>query len=325
MSSRKHIDRSLPALAFLALFLASLTLRPQARDSVELRAAGGDSIYSGPLISEATGMETAWDIPKNPLVDSLLPADKHLAEQVRRGFDFFTNTSKTAPRFSGNTLSCSNCHLNAGQREKALPLVGIGAAFPEYNKRQGRLISLEDRIVGCFERSMNSTGVKQGSKRVVVRPSNNDHEVLAISSYLTWLSRGMQVGEKLPWRGLNAIPSEKLIPVKDLDPGVGKRLFLEKCTNCHGDDGQGVEIGDKKAGPLWGPNSWNDGAGAARVYTLAGMIRYMMPYLAPGSLTDEEAQQIAAFITSQPRPKYPFKAGDYTTEPLPADAVYYKR
>ena len=55
-----------------------------------------------------------------------------------------------------------------------------------------------------------------------------------------------------------------------------------------------MQIGDKKAGPLWGDGSWNDGAGAARVYTLAGIIRYSMPYLSPGSLTDEEAQQVAA-------------------------------
>ncbi len=82
-------------------------------------------------------------------------------------------------------------------------------------------------------------------------------------------------------------------------------------------------MGDKKPGPLWGPDSWNDGAGASRVYTLAGIIRYAMPYLDPGSLTDQEAQELAAFITSKPRPSYPFKAQDYLTEKLPADSVYY--
>jgi thiosulfate dehydrogenase len=100
-------------------------------------------------------------------------------------------------------------------------------------------------------------------------------------------------------------------------------LFLERCTTCHGTDGQGVFVGDKRPGPLWGPDSWNDGAGAARVYTLAGIIRYSMPYLNPGSLTDEEAQHLAAFINSKPRPAFPFKTSDYRTEKLPADGVYY--
>ena len=73
---------------------------------------------------------------------------------------------------------------------------------------------------------------------------------------------------------------------------------------------------------MWGPGSWNDGAGAARIYTLAGIIRYAMPYLDPGSLSDEEAQQIAAFITSKPRPAYPFKQDDYiTTGPPPMPCI----
>ena len=85
-----------------------------------------------------------------------------------------------------------------------------------------------------------------------------------------------------------------------------------------------MQIGDKKAGPLWGADSWNDGAGAARVYTLAGIIRYTMPYLNPGSLTDEEAQDVAAFINAKPRPAYPFKSRDYPGAKVPPDAVYYR-
>lgn len=98
---------------------------------------------------------------------------------------------------------------------------------------------------------------------------------------------------------------------------------MENCRACHADDWQGVQIGDKKVGPLWGPASWNDGAGAARIYTLAGIFRYAMPYLNPGSLTDEEAQQIAAYINSIPRPEYPLKGDDYRIERIPTDAVYY--
>jgi thiosulfate dehydrogenase len=102
-------------------------------------------------------------------------------------------------------------------------------------------------------------------------------------------------------------------------------VFTERCQSCHGADGQGVQIGDKKAGPLWGPDSWNDGAGASRVYTLAGILRYSMPYLDPGNLSDEDAQHVAAFITSQPRPRYPFKDRDYAGGKVPVDAVYYRR
>jgi thiosulfate dehydrogenase len=113
--------------------------------------------------------------------------------------------------------------------------------------------------------------------------------------------------------------------VKKLDPKLGKVLFDELCSGCHGRDGQGVIFSGRRPGPLWGSNSWNDGAGAARTYTLAGMIRSWMPYLNPGRLTDEQAQHIAAYITSQQRPAFPFKNKDYLKEKIPVDAVYYKQ
>jgi len=86
-----------------------------------------------------------------------------------------------------------------------------------------------------------------------------------------------------------------------------------------------MHIKPKHPGPLWGPNSWNDGAGAARTYTLAGMIRNWMPYLNPGFLTDEQALQIAAYITSQSRPSFPYKDQDYLKNRIPVDAVYYRQ
>jgi thiosulfate dehydrogenase len=269
------------------------------------------------LIPATTTMVTAWQIPQDPRQD-LAVADARLADQIRWGYRIFTDTPHEAPRFTGGSVSCMNCHLNAGQRERALPLVGVAGMFPEYNTRAARLISLADRVVDCFMRSENATG-----RGVEELPTPMSKEVLAVSAYLTWLARGHSVGMNPPWRGRNTIPSDRLIPVSKIDPKAGESIYSERCVSCHGADGQGVQIGDKKAGPLWGPGSWNDGAGAARVYTLAGIVRYTMPYLNPGSLTDEEAQQVAAFITSKPRPVYPFKNRDYSGSKIPADAVYY--
>jgi thiosulfate dehydrogenase len=264
-------------------------------------------------------MVTAWEYPKNPLTDATLD-DSRLSADIRWGFRIFTNTGREAPQFSPGLMSCNNCHLNGGQRERSMPLVGVAGMFPEYNRRSGRLFTLNDRIVDCFLRSQNATGA-QGEGGSL--PSQTSKEVLALAAYLTWLSKGYQVGSNPPWRGQNAIPAASLIPVSKLDPARGESLFLERCTTCHGPDGQGVFVGDKRPGPLWGPNSWNDGAGAARVYTLAGIIRYSMPYLNPGSLTDEEAQHLATFINSKPRPAFPFKTSDYRTDKVPVDGVYY--
>ena len=275
---------------------------------------------NGPLIPARMTMMAAWDVPQDPLADTALGGSP-LAAEIRWGYKLFMNTPAEAAGTVPARVSCTNCHLNGGQRERALPLVGVAAAFPEYNKRAGRLFTLADRIVDCFLRSENATG----RANAAALPATSSREVLAIAAYLTWLSRGYSVSAPLAWRGQNAIDPKALIPVSKLDPAKGEALFKEHCATCHGPDGQGVFIGDKRAAPLWGDESWNDGAGAARVYTLAGMIRYTMPYLNPGSLTDEEAQQIAAFITARPRPAFPFKAQDYRVDPLPPDAVYYDR
>lgn len=316
--------RCIPA----AFFLVGIVLVPSGFAQINQTGSGtGELTVPGGLIPAATTMTTAWDIPRNPLEDSTL-GTSYSAGQIRWGYRLFTSTQREASRFAVNKLSCSSCHLNAGQREKSLPLVGIAAVFPEYNKREGRLFSLEDRIVGCFWRSQNAADAARpnaGGETDSSLPQATSPEVLALSAYLSWLSKDVPHGAAIPWRGHNVIPPDRTIPMEKLDPRLGESLFKEKCSNCHGVDGQGVEIGDKKAGPLWGPGSWNDGAGAARIYTLAGIIRYSMPYINPGSITDEEAQHIAAFINSQPRPAYPFKDSDYRTTKLPADAVYYKR
>ena len=293
------------------VFLCPLLLHGQESESLEQI-----KLAAGMLIPATTSMTTAWDIPRDPLSDSSLDATPD-GEAIRLGYKIFTNTKEEAPGITGNFVSCGNCHLNAGQRDKALPLVGVAGVFPEYNKRAGRMFSLEDRIVGCFLRSENST---DSPEKMV-----DSKEVRALASYITWLGTDYPKGSSLPWRGLNVIENENRLPLDRLDKKRGEELFVLNCSNCHGTDGQGVQIGDKKAGPLWGPSSWNDGAGASRIYTLAGFIRYAMPYLNPGVLTDEEAQHIAFYINSQARPTFMHKADDYRTEPIPPDAVYYRK
>jgi thiosulfate dehydrogenase len=274
---------------------------------------------TGPLIAASMSMKAGWEFPQNPLIEKTLDKSK-LSDEIRRGFRLFTNTPAEAPHLAPGGMSCTNCHMNGGQREKSMPLVNVAGMFPEYNRRSGRLYSLGDRITDCFLRSENATGGQLSEL-----PNASSSEVLAIAAYLTWLSRDAAMGKNPSWRGQNTIPAAALVPIDQLDTAKGEAIYMDRCATCHGQDGQGVQIGDKIAGPLWGDRSWNDGAGAARVYTLAGMIRYSMPYLDPGNITDADAQHVAAFINSKPRPAYPFKERDYRVEKLPADAVYYTR
>jgi thiosulfate dehydrogenase len=322
---------SMTCRAAVAGAIAALAITASACSKTAPQAGGLRYQLNGPLIPARLTMVTAWDFPKNPLTDSSLD-ESRLSKDIRWGYQIFTATPQEASQFAPGKGSCNNCHLNGGQREKSLPLVGVAGMFPEYNRRAGRLISLADRVVDCFLRSQNATGRieidndGQISSEVSRHlPSPTSKEVLAVSAYITWLSNGSVVGKNPGWRGQNVIQSDALLPLDKLDRNRGESLYVERCSSCHGVDGQGVQIGTKKAGPLWGPDSWNDGAGAARIYTLAGIIRYSMPYLDPGSLSDQDAQHISAFINSKPRPVYPFKDQDYLTDKVPVDSVYYSR
>jgi thiosulfate dehydrogenase len=81
------------------------------------------------------------------------------------------------------------------------------------------------------------------------------------------------------------------------------------CASCHQKNGEGQWNPNQDAfqyPPLWGNNSYNDGAGLYRITNFAKYIKSNMPLGASHDnpiLTDEEAWDIAAFVNSQPRPK----------------------
>ncbi|MEJ2538780.1 MAG: c-type cytochrome [Gemmatimonadota bacterium] len=270
-----------------------------------------DAVARGWLLPADATLETINDLPRDPETEEL-DSDAYTAEQIRRGYRIFRNTTELAAEFSGNDMDCSSCHLNGGQKVKALPLVGVSGLFPQYRNRDAALVSLEERIRGCFIRSMNGTA-----------PPFDHPVTLALSAYIHWLSEGVPTGFSPAWRGLNGIPEAARIPVDELDLTRGEALYEEECAPCHGLDGVGFNLGGlAEPAPLWGEGSWNDGAGAARIWRLAGFIRYAMPLTAPGSLSDEEAQHVSAWINSHDRPAFPSKATDFPAGGRPADAVY---
>ena len=277
--------------------------------------------------------------PDDPDTDGFRVACYHKNRIARLNFERQLAATGTSAQ---EVFQARSTKVDAGE----LPLVGSAGMFPEYNRRAGRTFSLEDRIVGCFYRGQNSVrGMDNGGLEAAragatpapspVDASNTDHdepmlpdeesdEVVALAAYLQYLSEGYTPGEDPPWRGKNRIPQDNRLAIGDLNPQRGEEIYEESCANCHGSDGQGVQVGDKKPGPLLGPDSWNDGAGFTRFYQLAGFVRFAMPYMDPGALGDADAQHVAAFIISKPRPSYRYKDEDYQVEPLPIDAAFYR-
>jgi thiosulfate dehydrogenase len=233
--------------------------------------------------------------------------------QIRLGSAVFQRTQQYSGALGGNALACTNCHLDGGKQVGALSLVGVSTKYP-VREGDGRTYTLEDRIARCFRHSLAGKA-----------PDAASPEARGLVAYLRWLSEGLPSGP-LP-AGLRppGIAPENLVPIAQLDAGRGRREFDRYCSGCHGLDGQGygerrTPLPYENVPPVWGPRSYDDAAGLARVYTLAGFVRHAMPRDQPGEITDRDAQEIAAFVDGQPRPaSEDIRAWDGT---VPVDAVY---
>lgn len=276
----------------------------------------------------ATGIdlpEQEWKLPaamqEDGYIDeSKMPKGSKYAEMVILGNKILNETSKyigpTAKdpkkRYAGNNLSCSSCHAAGGTKQYQSAFVGIWGRFPTYRSRSDGVDTLEDRINGCMQRSLNGKRLPADSK-----------EMKAMVTYMQWLSQGFPVGAKVKGQGL----IKMALLDRAADPKKGKVVFEEKCVACHQADGQGLKNPSPEDGayytfpPLWGKDSYNTGAGMHRELKAAAYIKANMPQGNP-DLTDEEAYDVAAYINSQPRP---IKAGGEKDFPdkrvKPVDAV----
>ena len=124
-------------------------------------------------------------------------------------------------------------------------------------------------------------------------------------AYMQWLGKDVPKGESPKGSGIYEVPFLD----RAADPVKGKAVYAQQCQSCHMEDGQGMPKPDKSGHiypPLWGENSYNDGAGLFRMSRFAGYVKTNMPLGATFErplLTDEEAWDVAAYVNSLPRPK----------------------
>src|SRR5712691_3126094 len=77
------------------------------------------------------------------------------------------------------------------------------------------------------------------------------------------------------------------------DTASGARVYAAVCNKCHGPAGEGTTV----APPLWGSGAYNIGAGMSRVRTAAEFVRENMPFDQPGTLSDQQALDVAAYMS----------------------------
>jgi len=251
------------------------------------------------------GADAASGKPSIKMPDELTIPDDEYSAAVRRGLQLANHTYKELPNNVGNQLNCTSCHLGNGSEAYAAPWNNMPSVYPIYRSRAGRVNTIQERINGCFERSMNGEALVLDSD-----------DMNAMVSYMNWLSQDMPFGVSPEGRGFVKVDKE-LEP----NPETGKKLFAEKCSVCHGADGEGQYNADGTYlyPAVAGDKSFNDGAGMARTYTAAAFIKGKMPFGQGNTLSDQEAVDIAAYFTHLPRPVKANKDKDWPNGDAPKD------
>lgn len=225
-------------------------------------------------------------IPKGPFGD-----------MVRRGLAIFDQTPSQAKPYVGNGLSCQNCHLDSGRKAGSAPMWAAYVAFPAYRSKNRKVNTLAERIQGCFRFSENGRA-----------PAQSSPTMTALLSYFYWMAQGAPTGAQMAGRGYPALKAAPAAPSAER----GAAVFVSHCAVCHGSDGQGTRLagGAYVFPPLWGPQSFNDGAGMHTLKIAAAFIKANMPYGEANSLTPQQAWDVAAFVLSHPRPPDPRRRHD---------------
>lgn len=302
---RRHASRRLALAAGLLLAACS-----QARAVLPKDAQPGPADAQGRYLAARKAEVAAMPDPPAALPMAKGPRQE-LAYMVQLGEKLLRETNThplTAPYMPSSGLTCSSCHLDAG-RAKAIAstFIGSAASFPAFNPRDGGVITLQDRVNSCFMRSMNGT-----------RLPENSEALLAMVSYIAWLSTDFPMKPNAD-RGvsvLNASFPNPSIKAKEAAgqavPSRGARIYAARCADCHGTNGEGTDAGP----PVWGPRSYNEGAGMAKNVQAGSWIQFNMPPGEELSLSDQDALDVAAYINEQPRP------GFVKAEHLPKGANY---
>ena len=250
-----------------------------------------------------------------------IPSDGEIAAEPNAGDIYYgkrllDETHRLLPGNVGDEINCNSCHLHGGKLPKGAPYINSSHNYPSYNPRAGKVVTLADRINGCFRRSMN------GKPLAVDSP-----EMKAMLAYMDWLGKKIPAGAKVKIKSSSPI-DKTLVP----DPLHGAEVYAAQCATCHGDNGEGLHdvAGKMVIPPLWGDHSFNVGAGMARTFTAAAFVKGNMPVSvnghkpmgAGGQLDDQDVLDVAEYFTHMPRPDFPDKVHDWPNGKKPPDARY---
>lgn len=203
------------------------------------------------------------------------------------------------------TLSCTSCHFDGGQVPGGMPFFQVRDKYAppgQYWRGGNHKREITERINWCLVSCANGQFLPE-----------NSYPMQAMIAYMDWIAEGITDISML------GADNWKNIPGKDLpllnpnalsmkaDAAAGQTVYQQRCDKCHGIQGPGqgrYEPYEPRARvpALWGSRSFTKGAqGMYTAPLLAYTIKKFMPIGKAGSLTDQQALDVAGYIVSQKR------------------------
>ncbi|HTE31033.1 MAG TPA: c-type cytochrome [Chryseolinea sp.] len=293
-------------LVFLVYVIVSVVLLlnpPSAKESQQ------PETNNATIPLPAAAAAKSWQAPDSTRIPQTAEGDR-----IRYGRELVAHTAvylgpEGKVRSISNGMNCQNCHLHAGKKFFGNNYSGVASMYPKFRARSGTVETVQKRVNDCIERSLNG-----------MRLEDDSEEMKAFVAYILWVGSEVPRGEYPKGAGIIDLP----FLGRPASPPLGRIVYDAQCVRCHGANGEGKrERGTVEwtYPPLFGKNSFNIGAGLFRLSRLAGYVKANMPYGVEHDkalLTDEQAWDVAAYITSLPRPvrKFPKDWPDIATKPF---------
>ncbi len=306
-------------MLFFGCALADPHLAPTPNDCLLSKDV---ELSTGKVIAAGTRWCRRPDIKrlKREVSDGTYQGDMKYARRVIFGYDLVHNTYMTIgdgrkdgrPSLGhGRIMSCTNCHAYDGTLAYSWPFF---RTLTFYGLREDGEKGVYFPNLG-YHRDARSRSRDCGREcgGTVMIPDKSP-EMDAFVAWLKAVRDGIYPGEGVlvdafkTKKDVGKIPgaSTELFPnVLDMkaDPQSGTKIYAKICFGCHGADGLG-KWSDKTGyvfPPLAGAGSFSDAGGPLMVPVGAAFLHQNMPQYFPGSLSEQEALDVMAYVATMPR------------------------
>lgn len=292
--------------------------------SVSSAALADDLGFEGDKLVEPDCDAMSWwfdcrEIDTAPPGVLLGYAYMHLTSQTL-GPDGNTVYADTGEPYVTTVTACSSCHFTGGHVPFGSPVYQSPSKYtPDPKTGQGPYFrplgyhrDLEDSVIDCFRNCMNAERA----------PEKDDPVMVALVEYIHWVSDGIiDPAQREDWLLLPPEAGPRLPVIEGVaamraDPNVGAFLYDDHCAGCHNKDAPGAgeyRVGEERprTPALWGAiDGYSEGAAFYRTPVLAAYVQKHMPYGDPGTLGDQQALDIAAYINAPDKARPAGMAGE---------------